>query len=250
MNGGTGRLAVPIAALLMAASLATGCPERARSQPPGPKVGDVIVAAHDLEPGAFLSNDHVAVDKMQVVSEAMLRPSDMEVALGREVAAPVKKGEPIFWHQLRGIEAFERLSRLIRRGLRAVLLEVGPEVRMIRRNDRVDVLRAFVDPKTGEGEARVLLQSVIVIETDCRRTVRNKLEGPCRSVALLLTQEEAALLALARRTGQVTLAVRNGQDRAIVEEPPQATIETLRDARSPLKSAREREAAIKAPRLR
>ena len=50
----------------------------------GWKLQDVIVAAADIQPGSFLSNDAVAVDKMprKFVYDSVLAPSDMEVAPG------------------------------------------------------------------------------------------------------------------------------------------------------------------------
>lgn len=233
--------------LLIAALLTSGCADwgRSRSKQDSQDLTAIIVAARDIKPEEALSSDIIELGKMprMFVSDAMLTPPDMEVALGRPTITPIRKGETIFWHQLEGLRA-EKLTRAIRKRWRAVLLEVGPEAALIGQNDRLDVLHTFADPVTGRAEARVLLQNVIALGTGCAPD-QDKPRNACHSVALLLQQEEAALLALARSMGKLTIALRNPEDDKIVEKPADATLEKLRDQGLQLEHAKKRSAEIK-----
>lgn len=140
-------------ALLVIVALSTSSCDVRKSAQQQRKVGlaltKIIVAAQDLERGAFLSTDHVELGEMprKFVPESMLVPSDMEVALGREVVTPIKKGDPIFWHLLQGISSRQTIGRSVRKHRRAVLLEVGPTAGLIGLHDRVDILYASADPR-------------------------------------------------------------------------------------------------------
>jgi pilus assembly protein CpaB len=195
---------------------------------------DVIVASADVTPGSFLSNDSVVVDKMprKFVYDSVLRPSDLEVAMGREVLVPIKQGEPIHWYQLQGIRALERLSKAVRERGRAVSIDVNERSAVgmwVRPNDHVDVLGTFRDPASNEIVAVTLLQNIIVLATGqttaTTQTARSDTEYG--SVTLLVLPEEAEILVLAQELGSLYLSLRNTKDIGIFEERARTTIQTL-----------------------
>jgi pilus assembly protein CpaB len=201
----------------------------------GWKLRDVIVASVDIQPGNFLSNDSVAVDKMpsKFVYDSVLRPSDMEVALGREVIVPIKRGEPIHWYQLQGIRALERLSKAVRKRGRAISMDVNERSAVglwVRPNDHVDVLGTFRDPNSNQVVAVTLLQNVIVLATGQRTaTSQASARGDTgyNTVTLLVLPEEAEILVLAQELGSLYLSLRNAEDISIFEERARTTIQTL-----------------------
>lgn len=201
----------------------------------GWRLKDVIVAATDIQPGSFLSNDSVAVEKMpaKFVYDSVLRPSDMEVALGREVIVPIKQGEPIHWYQLQGIRALERLSKAVRKRGRAIAMDVNERSAVgmwVRPNDHVDVLGTFRDPGSNQVVAVTLLQNVIVLATG-QRTATSQTTSRTGSdygtVTLLVLPEEAEILVLAQELGTLYLSLRNAEDISIFEERARTTIQTL-----------------------
>jgi len=200
----------------------------------GWKLQDVIVAAADIQPGSFLSNDAVAVDKMprKFVYDSVLRTSDMEVALGREVVVPIKQGEPIHWYQLQGIRALERLSKAVRKRGRAVSIDVNERSSVgmwVRPNDHIDVLGTFRDPNSNQIVAVTLLQNVIVLATGqtTASTQSSTREVEYGTVTLLVLPEEAEILVLAQELGSLYLSLRNAEDISIFEERARTTIQTL-----------------------
>jgi len=199
----------------------------------GWKLQDVIVASSDLKPGAFLSNDSVSVDKMprRFIYESVLVPADMEVALGREVVFPIKRGEPIHWYQLQGIRSLERLSKAVRKRGRAISMDVSERSSVgqwVRPNDHVDVLGTFRDPTSNQMVAVTLLQNVIVLATgqttSASQSRRAKQYG---TVTLLVLPEEAEIMVLAQELGSLYLSLRNAEDISIFEERARTTMETL-----------------------
>jgi pilus assembly protein CpaB len=201
----------------------------------GWKLVDVIVAAADIQPGATLSNDTVALEKMprKFVYDSVLRPADMEVALGREVIVPIKQGEPVHWYQLQGIRALERLSKAVRKRGRAVSISVNEQSAVgmwVRPNDHIDVLGTFRDPGSNQIVAVTLLQNVIVLATGqltaASHTAQHA-ESEYGTVTLLVLPEEAEILVLAQELGSLYLSLRNAEDISIFEERARTTIQTL-----------------------
>jgi pilus assembly protein CpaB len=93
----------------------------------GWQLQNVMVAASDLQPGSYLTSDSVKVSKMprKFIYESVLVPADMEVALGREIVVPIKRGEPLHWYQLQGVRSLERLSKAVRKRGRAISMQVS-----------------------------------------------------------------------------------------------------------------------------
>jgi pilus assembly protein CpaB len=201
----------------------------------GWQLQDVIVAATDLQPGTFLSNDSVTVEKMprKFVYESVLIPADMEVALGREVVVPIKPKEPIHWYQLQGIRALERLSKAVRTRGRAVTMDVNEKSSVglwVRPNDHVDVLGTFQDPSSNQMVAVTLLQNIIVLATGqlAAASQTSRSDTQYTTVTLLVLPEEAEILVLAQEQGSLYLSLRNAEDISIFEERGSTTtIQTL-----------------------
>jgi pilus assembly protein CpaB len=197
---------------------------------------DVIVSATDVQPGTFISHDVVQISKMprKFVYESVLVPGDMEVALGREVLVPIKRGEPVHWYQLQGIKALERLSKAVRKRGRAVTIGVNERSAVgqwVRPNDHVDVLGTFRDPASNQMVAVTLLQNSIVLATGQQGANSNpgsaKSESDYGTVTLLALPEEAEILVLAQEMGSLHLTLRNAEDISIYEDRARTTIDTL-----------------------
>ncbi len=174
----------------------------------GWELEDVIVAATDIQPGTALSSDTVRVDKMprKFVYESVLVPADMEVALGREVIVPIKRGEPVHWYQLQGIRSLERLSKAVRKTGRAISIDVSERSAVglwVRPNDHVDVLGTFRDPNANQMVAVTLLQNVIVLATGqtTAATESARSDKSYGTATLLVLPEEAEILVLAQEMG-------------------------------------------------
>jgi len=133
----TSRHRALLAAGLVAASVATALPSLAPTPAPGVAV---LTAARDLPGGTSLAQGdlvHVRLPRALVPAGALLMDG---AALGRLVAGPVRRGEPLTDVRLLGAG----LLAGGRAGLQAVplrLADAGSAV-LIRPGDRVDVLAA------------------------------------------------------------------------------------------------------------
>ena len=201
----------------------------------GWQLEDVIVANADLQPGNTLSAETYRVDKMprKFVYGSILVPSDLEVALGRRVVVPVKRGEPLHWYQLQGIRALQRFSKSISKQGRAVTIDVSERSSVgqwIQPNDQVDVLGTFRDPSSNEMVAVTLLQGVIVLATGqvSASSQPTQREARFSTVTLFAMPEEAEVLVLAQQLGSLHLTLRNPEDESSwVDERTRTTIQTL-----------------------
>jgi pilus assembly protein CpaB len=200
----------------------------------GWQLQNVMVAASDLQPGSYLASDSVKVSKMprKFIYESVLVPADMEVALGREIVVPIKRGEPLHWYQLQGVRSLERLSKAVRKRGRAISMQVSERSSVgqwVRPNDHVDVLGTFRDPNSNQMVAVTLLQNVIILATGqtTSATQGTRADRTYRTVTLLVLPEEAEIVVLAQELGSLYLSLRNAEDISIFEERARTTIETL-----------------------
>jgi pilus assembly protein CpaB len=193
-----------------------------------------VVANADIQPGSFLSNESIAIGKMpqKFIYESVLVPADTEVAIGRELLVPVKRGEPLHWYQLQGVKALERLSKAVRKRGRALTIGVNERSSVgqwVRPNDHIDILGVFRDPTTNQLLSVTLLQNIIVLATGQVNANTNvgREEGQYNTVTLLVLPEEAEILVLAQDLGNLYLTMRNPEDISIYEEHARTTMETL-----------------------
>ncbi|MBW2732085.1 MAG: Flp pilus assembly protein CpaB [Deltaproteobacteria bacterium] len=202
----------------------------------GWQIRNVIVARTDLKPGQKLDEERVKLGEMpqRFIYDSVLVPGDMEVATGREVIVPIKRGEPVHWYQLQGIRSLERLSHAVRRRGRAISMEVAERSsvgQMVQPNDHVDVLGTFRDPNSNQMVAVTLLQNVIILATGRATSATQSVQGrdhdAYSTVTLLVLPEEAEIMVLAQELGSLYLALRNREDISIFEERARTTIETL-----------------------
>jgi len=163
---------------------------------------DVVIAAHDLSPGAALAADDITVEKRSatLVPDGSLGSADL--AVGATLAGPARRGEIITDARVLG-------SRLA--GLAA-----GPDARvvplhladaavldLIRPGDVVDVLGA-VSAET-DAEPRVVATNAIVVLVSARQ--KSAGAGDDRVVLVALPATAANALAGATLVQTVTLTI-------------------------------------------
>lgn len=215
------------------------------------KLQHVIVASEDIQPGTALSTDYVSKGEMpqKFVYESVLVPGDMDVAMGREVLVPIKRGEPVHWYQLQGVRSLERLSKAIRPKGRAVSIDVNERSSVgqwVRPNDHVDILGIFRDPSTNEMIAVTLMENVIVLATgNNTAATRKNSDQKYNTVTVFVVPEEAEALVLAQELGSLYLSLRNATDVSAFESRARTTIKTLITGERMKKIGRKRENIIK-----
>lgn len=183
-----------------------------------------------------------AVPESYVESREVLA-SDMPRVLGVRTAIELKANQTLAWTDLSSTPR-ERasLSERIPPGMRAMSIE-QPQRRgladLLRPGDRVDVLLTRAEPDLdGRTVTLYLLQNVLVLAVGNQIELAYGERASSRGdlVTLLLTVDQASLLAHAQRNGELRLTLRNENDLEINQGLPKTDdsdvlVETKREKR-------------------
>lgn len=202
-----------------------------------PETAPVLVAARDLPRGHVVRAGDVRVaewPKDLVPPNALSEP---EKAVDRSSLVQLLKGEPILDAKLAPKEAGRGLAALIPKGMRAYTIQTSRAASSVAGfvlpGNYVDVLlnlRGGSNDSTGGGSTTTLLQMVEILAVNQDLDVSISDDGKRREVStvtLLVTPWQAALLDLGQNLGQLTLALRNPEDREAAETIP-ATLADIR----------------------
>lgn len=179
----------------------------------------VVVAAADLQPGAFLSPQNVAVRDVPAAflhAEAIRAERWGEIA-GRLLARPLRSGEPLLTVHL-AQDASAGFSAQLTEGMRALTFPVDEESSisgMLAPGDRIDLF--FTTTNANETTTLPLLSDVQVIATGMR-TLANEHhpdvqnQRQYRAVTVSVKPQDAAKITLAQEAGKLTVALRQPGD--------------------------------------
>src|SRR5262249_34471994 len=221
-------LGIAISAGGLAALLAGRSEPPPPPPPPAPVVQietvEILVAQKDIGIGTALSAQDLQWQKWPASASnpAFIRKNQRPDAIadftGATVRVPMAEGEPIRENKvIKGKGSY--MAAILPSGMRAISTEISPETGaggFILPNDRVDVILARRDREAEKAtgvethisetilsDVRVLAIDQTIQEKDGQRVVVGK------TATLELTQRQAELLAVARQTGSLTLALRS-----------------------------------------
>ncbi len=185
----------------------------------------VVVAAADLQLGAELQKDDLAIVQFpqgKTPEGAFTNPGEL---VGRGLIVPVVKNEPILGAKLASKEAGAGLPPVIPEGMRAVSVRVNEVVGVagyVLPGTRVDVI-ATANPTNQPTDAtsKVVLANVQVLTAGTRIEPDQDKGKPVQVtvVTLLVSPEQAERLALASTEGKIQLALRNPLDQGAPATP-------------------------------
>jgi pilus assembly protein CpaB len=193
----------------------------------------VVAAATDIKIGTVLSApDLTTVQIMGTVPKNAIL--DAKNAIGRGVTSALYAGEPIVEDRLAPVGSGGGLAATIKDGMRAIAVRVDQVVGVagfVLPGMRVDVLISGVPPTTGNTGAgnntqvRTVLQNIEVLSagTDIQKDAEGKPQQ-VQVVNLLVTPEQAQVMALASNETRIQLVLRNPLDTKI--SPVQGTAMT------------------------
>jgi len=223
-------LGIAVAAGGLAAILAGGY-QSAPPPPPPPPVAqiatvEVLVARNDIGMGTALSDQDIEWQtwpEKAAQNPAFIRKTERPEALqqlaGAIVRVPMAAGEPVRENKLIRGKGSGYMAAILPSGLRAYSTEISAETGaggFILPNDRVDVILSGRDREAEKAtgvethvsatiltDVRVLAIDQLVQEKDGQRVVVGK------TATLELTPRQAEMLAVARQTGVLSLALRS-----------------------------------------
>ncbi len=198
----------------------------------------VLVAASDLPVGHLLTSDDLKwapwpkrTLNSNYYTEATERDS-MAALTGSVVRTALFRGEPILPQKVVEKGDSGVMAALLRPGLRAMSVEISPESAsggFILPDDRVDVIltRMVSDP---DGEERTLtstiLENVRILAIDQMLSAIEEEAALAGSIATLeLNLKQAELVAMAERTGELSLALRSTADAGFNDGHARATMD-------------------------
>jgi pilus assembly protein CpaB len=195
----------------------------------------VVAAATDIKIGTVLSApDLTTIQVMGTPPKNAIL--DAKNAIGRGVTSSLYAGEPILESRLAPVGSGGGLAATIKDGMRAIAVRVDQVVGVagfVLPGMRVDVLISGVPPTTGGGgggsnnntQVRTVLQNIEVLSagTDIQKDAEGKPQQ-VQVVNLLVTPEQAQVMALASNETRIQLVLRNPLDTKVA--PVQGTAMT------------------------
>ena len=200
----------------------------------------LVAAAKDIKIGTILAPTDLTT--IQVVGTApqgaILDPKN---AIGRGVVSKLFAGEPIVDNRLAPMGSGGGLAATIKEGMRACAVRVDEVVGVagfVTPGMRVDVLVSGIPPNTSgqqqETQTRTILQNIEVLSagTDIQKDAEGKPQQ-VQVVNLLVTPEQAQILALAANQMRIQLVLRNPLDTKVEQVPETAMTNLFNGAAKP-----------------
>jgi pilus assembly protein CpaB len=186
-----------------------------------PVAKTVLVAAHDLAPGALITDRDISTQEVVKIPEgAIVKKEDL---LNRGVVSPIHQDTPFFDPLLAKKGEGAGFATIIPPGMRALAIKVNEVVGLAGfavPGMHVDVLVAGTPPSAGSSSgavSRTLLQNITVLSAG--QNYQKDAEGKpvmVQVVNLLVTPEQAEILNLATDE-RIQLVLRNPNDHAVTE---------------------------------
>jgi len=186
------------------------------------KLIEVVVAKADLERGAILTPETVAIRQIPVdfAHEQAITPATYDAAAGETLAFAVKSGQLILWPMLqeKKAPAFSHRVEVGRRAMTVPVDEISSISGMLEPGDMIDLM-VTVD-RSGRKITLPLLQNVQVLATG-QRSIDDPKSGERReysTVTLDTTPKQAQQVIAAREEGRITALLRNPQDKEMLAD--------------------------------
>lgn len=206
-----------------------------------PQTTSIVAAGKDIKLGMILAPaDLTSIEIVGPIPQGAIL--DKKNAIGRGVIANIYSGEPILDSRLAPLGSGGGLAATIKEGMRACAIRVDEVVGVagfVTPGMRVDVLVSGVPPnQTGnsnqETQTRTLLQNIEVLSAG--QDIQKDAEGKPQSVQvvnLLVTPEQAQILALASNQMKIQLVLRNPLDTSTVTVPDTAMTNLFGGTKAP-----------------
>jgi pilus assembly protein CpaB len=182
----------------------------------------VLIAAGDISPGTALSSQAVkAVTWPQAVIPPKCASSLREIE-GRVVMVPIPQGNPVLFSMLAPEGTSAGLSGILPDGKRALTVKVDEVAGVggfIHPGDHVDVLVDLAIKEAAEHFSKTILHNIAVLTTGQIWQAKGDDNKPVvvNTVTLELTPHESEVLNLASNEGKIRLALRNRNNKTVVQ---------------------------------
>lgn len=204
---------------LLAAKVARDLIVRGRSSIGAPKLGQIVIARRDMEPGQAIGEGDLVVSEVQAEHVPRNSFKNISELAGRVAAQPIVKDQPILESALAPAGSGTGPQALVPPGMRAVTVEVNEASGvggLLVPGCRVDVVSTFQEDGSSARVARTIVQNVRVLAIgQCvmgSKKENDDAAARAKSVTLIVTPEQAELIELASNTGRTRLVMRGSLD--------------------------------------
>ena len=195
-------------------------------------VGQVMIAAADLFPGAIITKTMVksATWPQELIPpKAAVTPVQLE---GRIINTPVSAGEPILLTRLAPEGAAAGLAGLLTEGKRALSVrvdDVSGVAGFIHPGDHVDVLMEMAKPGSTDHFSKTILQNIVVLSAgQTWEQGRDEKPAVVNTVTLVLTTAQAEIPESGQRSGQDPPGLEKPHRSGRADDPRSGYLESLR----------------------
>ena len=184
-----------------------------------PSKAQVVLAARSLQVGTVIEPEDIKLVSWPGNALPAGYVASASEAVGRGITTPVAENEPLMAVKLASKEAGGGLPIIIKDGMRAVSVRVDEIIGVagfVLPGTRVDVM-VTLDKSPEENRPQAITKTILqnVQTLAAGQQVQRDVEGKPQTVTaitLLVTPDEAELLALAAKEGRIQLALRNPID--------------------------------------
>jgi pilus assembly protein CpaB len=181
---------------------------------------NVVVAAHDIQIGARLTDHDVTIaafPQASIPPGAFFKVKDvLGRGAGRGAVLPIGKGDFVLPYKLAADNTGGGLPSLIPQGMRAVSVRVNDVVSVagfVQPGTSVDVLSTGNSGGNGERQTTTVLENVAVAAVGKNLDPNAPPDAqPAPVITLFVSPDDAQKLALATQEGRIQLALRNPLD--------------------------------------
>ena len=215
----------------------------------------IVVAAEPLDLGTRLDASMLRIIPWPAGAPVAGLFAKVEDCVGRALITPVAENEPILARKLASIDSGAGLSATIPPGMRGLSVAVNNVIGVagfVTPGTKVDVLLTGAaigaNGSTGPMITRTILENVKVLAAG--QKIQQDADGKPETVpviTLLVSPEQAAVLAMASSQGKIQLALRNTVDTRIVSPAPVSQVSLFAGADPPVRAGRARPLRRSAP---
>lgn len=211
-----------------------------QSAGPQTKLVNVVIARDDIEPGAVLTEQDLAIGQAPAENAPKSAFPAVSGLVGRVVTVPVVRGLVIVEPMLAPAGAGGGAQALVPAGMRLVTVEVNEfsgVAGLVTPGTHVDVVSTLADDRTNQPIAKTVVQNVKVIAVGTRMDSPNptakkseKVDtAPGRSVTLIVTPRQAEVLEFVSSSARLRLTLRGPMDSAAVVSKTGVSVAELLD---------------------
>lgn len=182
----------------------------------------VVVAAVDINPRTTITRNMLELRPLPAEIIAPDAIKNIEHVEGRITVSRIKAKEQVRQSDLAAEGQTVSLAYEVPPGMRAIAIGAG-EIQAVgtavKPGDRVDILATYTDPVNRQETTKTILQVVPVLAINKGQTDPSGKEGASSSLTVLVTPEQAELLAAADRQGALRVVLRPVQDDSRIDSP-------------------------------